>query len=370
MFATLSWLQEAEVLPKADEGAKGFKGLLACFTGWLLFMALPQTMDDPRRFEGDQRELARQLAYITPDKLKYWEYWSWMIWHYISAFGVMFAVLSWFQESKILTDAEDLKGWKGFIAVWTGLALYILDPHQMIDPRPPMDGSGTEEENQHTCVVPRKIRTLRGMLWEIWHYISAFGVMFAVLSWLQESSVLPDHKDLKGWKGLIAVITGAILHFIMPQVMTDPRKPFVPLERVTDDSGKWATQGTIFGWYTLNVRYYTHWAWLLWHYISAFGVMFAALSWLQESHVLEEAKTFEGRKGFAACISGLVLFLIMPQVMTDPRPQYGLPKAAEIKFNAIQKTQLTDIVEEAELEIYDDDGEEEEKQRPTQGNPV
>ncbi len=45
---------------------------------------------------------------------------------------------------------------------------------------------------------------------EIWLLISGFGIMFAVLSWLQESSVLSNEL---GWlKGIYAVITGVILY--------------------------------------------------------------------------------------------------------------------------------------------------------------
>jgi len=44
---------------------------------------------------------------------------------------------------------------------------------------------------------------------DIWLLISAFGIMFAVLSWLQESSIIPSEL---GWiKGFYALITGVIL---------------------------------------------------------------------------------------------------------------------------------------------------------------
>ena len=45
---------------------------------------------------------------------------------------------------------------------------------------------------------------------EIWLFISGFGIMFAVFSWLQESSVLP--KDLGWTKGCYALITGFFLY--------------------------------------------------------------------------------------------------------------------------------------------------------------
>ena len=47
---------------------------------------------------------------------------------------------------------------------------------------------------------------------EIWLLISGFGIMFAVLSWLQESHLLSNEL---GWlKGLYAVITGIILYLL------------------------------------------------------------------------------------------------------------------------------------------------------------
>ena len=47
---------------------------------------------------------------------------------------------------------------------------------------------------------------------EIWLLISGFGIMFAVLSWLQESHLLSN--ELKGEKGMYALITGIILYLI------------------------------------------------------------------------------------------------------------------------------------------------------------
>ena len=45
---------------------------------------------------------------------------------------------------------------------------------------------------------------------EIWLLISGFGIMFAVLSWLQESNFLSNEL---GWaKGIYALITGIILY--------------------------------------------------------------------------------------------------------------------------------------------------------------
>ena len=47
---------------------------------------------------------------------------------------------------------------------------------------------------------------------EIWLFISGFGIMFAVLSWIQESQLLL--LGTGSLKGFIAVITGFILYLI------------------------------------------------------------------------------------------------------------------------------------------------------------
>lgn len=47
---------------------------------------------------------------------------------------------------------------------------------------------------------------------EIWLLISGFGIMFAVLSWLQESSIMST--NLGYLKGFYALITGIILYLI------------------------------------------------------------------------------------------------------------------------------------------------------------
>tara|TARA_Y100000590_G_C15424894_1_gene902844 strand:- start:331 stop:501 length:171 start_codon:yes stop_codon:yes gene_type:complete len=50
-----------------------------------------------------------------------------------------------------------------------------------------------------------------------WLYLSSFGIMFAILSWIQESGILPVQM---GWsKGLLACITGMILFFALPRSM-------------------------------------------------------------------------------------------------------------------------------------------------------
>ena len=46
------------------------------------------------------------------------------IWLFISGFGIMFAVLSWLQESQILI--LELGPTKGFLALFTGILLYLF----------------------------------------------------------------------------------------------------------------------------------------------------------------------------------------------------------------------------------------------------
>jgi len=51
----------------------------------------------------------------------------------------------------------------------------------------------------------------------VWLYLSSFGIMFAILSWIQEGGIIPD--DI-GWsKGVIACITGAVLYNVLPKKM-------------------------------------------------------------------------------------------------------------------------------------------------------
>ena len=47
---------------------------------------------------------------------------------------------------------------------------------------------------------------------ETWLFISAFGIMFAVLSWMQESNFIPNVIELGWLKGLFALITGFVLY--------------------------------------------------------------------------------------------------------------------------------------------------------------
>ncbi|MGC6420873.1 MAG: hypothetical protein ACON48_07230 [Chitinophagales bacterium] len=48
---------------------------------------------------------------------------------------------------------------------------------------------------------------------ELWLLLSAFGIMFAILSWMQESTLLPGAETMKYWKGILAIITGLPLYF-------------------------------------------------------------------------------------------------------------------------------------------------------------
>jgi len=47
----------------------------------------------------------------------------------------------------------------------------------------------------------------------IWLYLSAFGIMFAILSWCQESNLFP--RDIGSGKGIMALITGTILYYFI-----------------------------------------------------------------------------------------------------------------------------------------------------------
>ena len=47
--------------------------------------------------------------------------------------------------------------------------------------------------------------------------LSSFGIMFAILSWVQEGGLLPDEM---GWgKGLFACVLGAVLYAAIPRTM-------------------------------------------------------------------------------------------------------------------------------------------------------
>jgi Flp pilus assembly protein protease CpaA len=52
-----------------------------------------------------------------------------------------------------------------------------------------------------------------------WLLLLSFGIMFAIISWFQESNIISD--DLGFYKGLIALILGIILFFIVPNRMSN-----------------------------------------------------------------------------------------------------------------------------------------------------
>ena len=49
----------------------------------------------------------------------------------------------------------------------------------------------------------------------VWLFLSSFGIMFAILSWLQESKIIPN--DIGSLKGFLAVLFGALLYFFVPR---------------------------------------------------------------------------------------------------------------------------------------------------------
>jgi len=56
-------------------------------------------------------------------------------------------------------------------------------------------------------------------LTNIWLLLSAFGIMFAILSWAQESNILPSSEVIGGFKGVLAVLTGMPLYHYVAKKM-------------------------------------------------------------------------------------------------------------------------------------------------------
>ena len=56
-------------------------------------------------------------------------------------------------------------------------------------------------------------------LTNIWLLLSAFGIMFAILSWAQESNILPTSDIMGGLKGVLAVLTGMPLYYYVAKKM-------------------------------------------------------------------------------------------------------------------------------------------------------
>jgi hypothetical protein len=53
----------------------------------------------------------------------------------------------------------------------------------------------------------------------VWLYLSSFGIVFAILSWIQEGGLLPEQM---GWnKGLLAGVCGGVLYTVLPRTMED-----------------------------------------------------------------------------------------------------------------------------------------------------
>jgi len=206
-----------------------------------------------------------------------WRHYAWIIWHYISAFGVMFAILSWAQECLILEAASTYKGWKGLLACGTGLALYWLLPHRM------------------------------------YYFFGDAAYSNAAPNQKDEWGVaaMAAFADAQGRKFTTTVVSGPQGHYRVAV-------PYPKLER----------PGVLPSWFEIQNVPYTYlywrqWAWIIWHVLSGFGVMFAYLSWLQESEVLTNADDFKWRKGVLACGTGLVLYWLLPHRMYnfhDPEP--------------------------------------------------
>lgn len=51
----------------------------------------------------------------------------------------------------------------------------------------------------------------------IWLFLSSFGIMFAILSWIQESGILK--MDLGPKKGFLALVLGTILYIVIPSTI-------------------------------------------------------------------------------------------------------------------------------------------------------
>ena len=47
---------------------------------------------------------------------------------------------------------------------------------------------------------------------KIWLVLSSFGIMFAILSWVQESNIINPNILINHKKGVLAIITGLILY--------------------------------------------------------------------------------------------------------------------------------------------------------------
>ena len=60
----------------------------------------------------------------------------------------------------------------------------------------------------------------REKLLVFWLIISAFGIMFAVLSWMQEAEILPSSSEMGGMKGALALVSGLVLYWLVAHNMS------------------------------------------------------------------------------------------------------------------------------------------------------
>lgn len=49
----------------------------------------------------------------------------------------------------------------------------------------------------------------------VWLYLSSFGIMFAVLSWVQESGLLASASHMEWVKGLLAAALGVPVYYFI-----------------------------------------------------------------------------------------------------------------------------------------------------------
>ena len=52
---------------------------------------------------------------------------------------------------------------------------------------------------------------------ELWLLLSGFGIMFAILSWLQDAGII--FPEPSATKGIVALITGSILYLLIAKKM-------------------------------------------------------------------------------------------------------------------------------------------------------
>ncbi len=61
---------------------------------------------------------------------------------------------------------------------------------------------------------------LRERLFVFWLIISAFGIMFAVLSWMQEGGIIPPSSEMGAMKGVWALVSGLVLYWLVAHNMS------------------------------------------------------------------------------------------------------------------------------------------------------